>query len=181
MCHPSRYGHYAVEYVGSEHRRKVLKHRAYTRSPWRVHRVSRSITRLVMDNIFIIGRQAISGGSAHCWGGHLQCAVHKLIVCPYADLLFIPMFSTPKNKGDTVSQSPLRTTKQYTKYKGRQEKRRKDDNGQVSRGLAKEEHAESSSLQSWSIGHAPVPYMFCTKVHFSFSGHVMPVAHLYLC
>lgn len=91
VCHPSRYGHHTVEYVSPTHRRKVLKSWADTKSPGGMYGASRSFTKLVMDNTFHNTERGNIRSSL--LGCHFQYAVHKLMICPYDDLLLIPAFS----------------------------------------------------------------------------------------
>ena len=61
--------------------------------------MSDSTIKLIVDDIFIIGREAIPRKSPHCWGG--LCSVQGINSQSLLndDLLFIPILSTQKMQG----------------------------------------------------------------------------------
>lgn len=68
--------------------------------------MSDSTIKLIVDDIFIIGREAISRKSPHCWGG--LCSVQGINSQSVLndDLLFIPTLSTQKaQRRCCISQS----------------------------------------------------------------------------
>ena len=83
---------------GLGHRIKDLKPSTYPPSPRREWRVSDSTIKLIVDDIFIIGREAIPRKSPHCWGG--LCSVQGINSQSVLndDLLFIPTLSTQKTQ-----------------------------------------------------------------------------------
>lgn len=83
---------------GLGHRIKVLKSLTYPPSPKKEQKVSDSTIKLITDYIFIIGREAISRKSPHCWGGF--CSVQGINSPSILndDLLFIPTLSTQKKQ-----------------------------------------------------------------------------------
>lgn len=136
MCHPSRHGHYTVEYMGSEHRRKVVK-------PWFLNGVTQKSVQSVEIHYkpgygsYFHYRERGSIRSVSI-AGLVICNVH----CIHSPLSlrwpFVHFYTQyMKVQGDIVCWGPLRTTKHYIKCMRRQKERRKVTTGKFFRAQAK--------------------------------------------